>query len=120
MQVFRKIISILSILSLVAACAPAAVAQQSTQPAAPASATAPEASQAASATPAEAASTAPAKLTLKEGTEVNLKLAQALSSKTATMGDTVELLLDQDLIVDKALLAKKGSRAIATVSNSKK
>jgi hypothetical protein len=57
---------------------------------------------------------------LKEGTDVNLKLAQALSSKTATTGDSVELLLDQDLIVDNALVAKKGSRAVATVSNAKK
>jgi len=107
MQVFRKIISVVSVFSLVVTFAPASVGHQSTQPAAPA-------------TPADAASTASAKLTLKEGTEVNLKLGQALSSKTATVGDTVELLLDQDLIVDKALVAKKGSRAVATISNAKK
>ena len=79
------------------------------------STSAPAASQAAPATPAE-----PAKVKLKEGTDVNLKLAQALSSKTATAGDSVELVLDQDLIVDNALVAKKGSRALATVSNAKK
>jgi hypothetical protein len=76
---------------------------------------APAACQTVPATPAESA-----KLTLKEGTDVNLKLAQALSSKTATAGDSVELVLDQDLIVDNALVAKKGSRALATVSNAKK
>ena len=120
MQIFRKIVSILSILSLVAVYAPAAIAQQNTQPASAAPAASAETSQAAPATPAEAASTAPAKSTLKEGTEVNLKLGQAISSKTATVGDTVEFLLDQDLIVDKALVAKKGSRAVATISNAKK
>jgi hypothetical protein len=91
------------------------VAQQAT-PATPAPSTsAPETSQTAPATPAESA-----KVTLKEGTEVNLKLAQTLSSKTAVVGDTVEMILDQDLIVDTALVAKKGSRAVATVSNAKK
>jgi hypothetical protein len=110
-------IAIVSIFSLVAVYAPAMVAQQAT-PATPApapSTSAPETSQTAPATTAESA-----KVTLKEGTEVNLKLAQTLSSKTAVVGDTVEMVLDQDLIVDTALVAKKGSRAVATVSNAKK
>lgn len=115
MPLLRKMIAIVSIFSLVAVYAPAMVAQQAT-PATPAPSTsAPETSQTAPATPAESA-----KVTLKEGTEVNLKLAQTLSSKTAVVGDTVEMILDQDLIVDTALVAKKGSRAVATVSNAKK
>jgi hypothetical protein len=117
MQLFRKMISIISIFSLALACT-SAVAQQNPAPATPAAA--PQAAQPAAAAPAEASSTAPAKLTLKEGTEVNLKLAQALSSKTANVGDTVELVLDQDLVVDKSIVAQKGARAIATVSNAKK
>jgi hypothetical protein len=120
MQLLRKMIAIVSMFSLVAVYAPAIAAQQAT-PATPAATPAPaasaaETSQTAPATPADQS----AKVTLKEGTEVNLKLAQALSSKTAVVGDSVELLLDQDLIVDKALVAKKGSRAVATVSNAKK
>jgi len=112
MQLLRKVIALVSIFSLV----PALVAQQTAQTTSDAASTsAPAASQAAPTTPAE-----PAKLTLKDGTEVNLKLAQALSSKTAAIGDDVELVLDQDLIVDKALVAKKGSRAVANVSNVKK
>lgn len=109
MDFLRKITAIASIFSLVAVYAPAMAAQQAT-PATSDSSAAPAASQTAPATPAE-----PAKLKLKEGTEVNLKLAQALSSKTATTGDSVEMLLDQDLIVDNAVVAKKGSRAVATV-----
>jgi len=114
MQLLRKILAIVSMFSLVAVYAPGLAAQQAT-PATEPSAPAPSASQTAPTSPAE-----PAKVTLKEGTEVNLKLAQTLSSKTAAVGDSVEMLLDQDLIVDKILVAKKGSRALATVSNAKK
>jgi len=114
MDFLRKIIAIASMFSLVAVYAPAMAAQQTT-PATSDTSTAPAASQTAPATPAETA-----KITLKEGTEVNLKLAQTLSSKTAAVGDSVEMLLDQDLIVDKTMVAKKGSRALATVSNAKK
>ena len=115
MQLRRKIIAIVSMLSLVAVYAPAMAAQQATPATSDTSTPAPAASQTAPAT-----ATDPAKVTLKDGTEVNLKLAQGLSSKTAAVGDGVEMLLDQDLIVDKILVAKKGSRALATVSNAKK
>jgi hypothetical protein len=75
-------------LSLLAVYAPGMAAQQATpEPSTPA----PAAGQTVPATPAESA-----KVTLKEGTEVNLKLAQTLSSKTAAVGDSVEMLLDQD------------------------
>lgn len=108
MQLLRKMIALVSIFSLV----PAVVAQQTAQT------TTSDSTPAAQTAPATAAE--PSKVTLKEGTEVNLKLAQTLSSKTAAVGDSVEMVLDQDLIVDKTLVAKKGSRALATVSNAKK
>jgi hypothetical protein len=114
MQLRRKILAIVCMLSLLAVYAPEMAAQQATH-ATPEASAAPAAGQTAAATSAE-----PAKVNLKEGTDVNLKLAQALSSKTATTGDSVELVLDQDLIVDNALVAKKGARAVATVSNAKK
>src|SRR5260370_4251861 len=41
----------------------------------------------------------PAKLILKEGTDVKLKFAQDLSSKTAADDDPVTFVLDQDLKV---------------------
>ncbi|MGZ4878956.1 MAG: hypothetical protein ACXVIO_12270 [Candidatus Angelobacter sp.] len=112
MQLLRKIFAIVSMFSLVAVYAPGMVAQQATPATSEPSTPTPAAGQTALATPA--------KVTLKEGTDVNLKLAQALSSKTAATGDSVELVLDQDLIVENAVVAKKGSRAVATVSNAKK
>ena len=116
MPLLRKMTAIVSVFSLLAVYAPALAAQQSTPTSEPSTA-APAATQAA---PATAPAADPAKVTLKEGTEVNLKLAQTLSSKTAAVGDSVEMVLDQDLIIDKTLVAKKGSRALATVSNAKK
>jgi hypothetical protein len=58
----------------------------------------------------------PAKLILKEGTDVKLKFAQALSSKTATDDDPVNLVLDEDLKVGDVTVAK----AVGTVTNAKK
>lgn len=89
------------------------------------SAAAPAASPALSpAATAPAAAPAPAdasgKFLLKEGTEVPLKFANDLSSKTANEGDSVELTLDGDLKVGDVVVAKSGSRAVAVVSNAKK
>ena len=39
------------------------------------------------------------KLVLKDGSDVKLKFAEAVSSKTATDGDPVNLVLDEDLKV---------------------
>jgi hypothetical protein len=65
-------------------------------------------------------SASPEKLVLKEGADVNLKFAQDLSSKTATEGDPVNLVLDQDLKLGDVVVAKKGAKAVATVTNAKK
>ncbi len=62
----------------------------------------------------------PAKLVLKEGTDVKLKFAQDLSSKTATDDDPVNLVLDEDLKVGDVTVAKAGSKAVGTVTHAKK
>jgi len=55
------------------------------------------------------------KVMLKEGTSVNLKLAQKLSAKGAFVGEPVELILAEDLKVGDAVVAKKGTRVLGTV-----
>jgi hypothetical protein len=57
---------------------------------------------------------------IREGTEVPLTFASALSSKTAVDGDPVEFMLDNDLKIGGTTVVKKGSHAMATVSNAKK
>ena len=61
-----------------------------------------------------------AKLVLKEGTDVKLKFADDLSSKTATEGDPVNLILDEDLKVGDVVVAKAGAKATGTITNAKK
>jgi len=76
--------------------------------------------------PTPAASTAPAaapattKLLLKEGTEVKLKFADDLSSKTATEGDPVNLVLDEPVKVGDVVVVREGAKAVGTVTNAKK
>ena len=65
-------------------------------------------------------SSPPAKLVLKEGSDVKLKFAQSLSSKTAQEGDPVNLVLDEDLKVGDVTVAKAGAKAVGTITNSKK
>jgi len=55
------------------------------------------------------------KLLLKEGTEVNLKLAQKLSAKSAFVGEPVELVLAKDLSVGDGVVVKQGARVLGTV-----
>lgn len=74
------------------------------------------------ATPA-AAATAPAAsapLVLPEGSDVHLKFAQDLTSKTAVEDDTVNLVLDQDLKIGDVVIAKSGAKAVGTITHSKK
>jgi hypothetical protein len=62
----------------------------------------------------------PAKLILREGTEVRLKFAQSVSSKTAEEGDSVNLVLDEDLKVGDVTVAKAGAKSVASVTHSKR
>lgn len=62
----------------------------------------------------------PAKLILKEGTDVKLKFAQDLSSKTAADDDPVNLVLDEDLKVGDVTVVKAGAKAVGTVTHAKK
>jgi hypothetical protein len=61
-----------------------------------------------------------AKLIVKEGTDVKLKFAEGLNSKTANEGDTVNLLLDEDLKVGEVVVAKAGAKAVGSITNAKK
>lgn len=78
--------------------------------------------------PADASPTDPSKpicnlnggCLLREGTQVPLKFANAISSKTANEGDPVELLLDEDMKVGDAVVVSKDAHALATVASAKK
>lgn len=61
-----------------------------------------------------------AKLVLKEGTDVRLKFAQDLSSKTAADDDPVNLVLDEDLKVGDVTVVKAGAKALGTITHAKK
>lgn len=67
-----------------------------------------------------AQSQTPGTVLLKEGEEVKLKFAEALSSKTANEGDPVNFVLDEDLKVGNVVVAKSGSKALGEVTNAKK
>ena len=73
--------------------------------------------------PASAASAAPAattKLVLREGTEVKLKFADDLTSKTATEGDPVNLVLDEPIKVGDVVVVREGAKAVGAITNAKK
>ena len=110
-----RLLSFASGLVLTLALAGAARAQE-TQSAAPA--------EAKPAVPALTAATAtaavPEKLILREGSDVNLKFAQDLSSKTAAEDDPVNLVLDQDLKIGDTVIAKAGAKAVGTITHAKK
>lgn len=57
---------------------------------------------------------------LKEGTEVHLTFAEDLSSKTATVDDRVNFLLEEPLKVDDVVVAKAGSKAVGSVTHVRK
>jgi hypothetical protein len=60
------------------------------------------------------------KLILKEGTEIKLKFAEALTSKTATEGDPVNLILDEDIKIGDVVVAKAGAKAVGQITHAKK
>jgi hypothetical protein len=99
-----------------------AIAQQAVRPA-PAAAplVAPAAAATATAAvPAPSAPDASGKYMLRDGTDVNLKFAQDLSSKTSSEGDPVTLTLVDDLKVGDVVVAKAGSKAIGEVTKAEK
>jgi hypothetical protein len=59
---------------------------------------------------------APAKLLLARGTAVPLVFASDVSSKTADVGDKISLTLAEDLKVGAVVAVKKGTPAVATVT----
>jgi hypothetical protein len=72
------------------------------------------------AAPAPSAPDASGKYMLRDGTDVNLKFAQDLSSKTSSEGDPVTLTLVDDLKVGDVVVAKAGSKAIGEVTKAEK
>lgn len=109
MKQLRKLTSLVCLLTLIAGTT---VAQQPTPAPALAASEAP--------LPSAIHDTGPAKAVLKEGTEVDLKFAQSLSSKKAAVGDQVQLVLDHDVSAGALVLVKKGAAAVGTVTNAKK
>ncbi|HXC46786.1 MAG TPA: hypothetical protein VNU20_00745 [Candidatus Sulfotelmatobacter sp.] len=57
---------------------------------------------------------------LRDSTEVPLKFATDVNSKSAHEGDPVEFLLDEDIKVGDTVVVPKGAHAVATVSAAKK
>jgi len=108
-----KFFSLSSALFVVTSMATAQNPPVSTQ-AAPATPTAAQPAQ----PPTQAAESG--KLVLKEGTDVKLKFAQDLSSKTAAEDDPVNLVLDEDLKAGDVVVAKAGAKAVGTVTRVKK
>lgn len=70
--------------------------------------------------PANVGPDALGKYMLHEGSDVNLRFAQDLSSRTAADGDPVLLTLVDDLKVGDIVVAKAGSKAFGEVTNAKK
>jgi hypothetical protein len=66
------------------------------------------------------AADASGKYMLRDGTDVNLKFAQDLSSKTSSEGDPVTLMLVDDIKVGDVVVAKAGSKAIGEVTKAEK
>jgi hypothetical protein len=60
------------------------------------------------------------KYMLREGEDVNLQFADDLSSKTASEGDSVALVLVDDLKVGGVVVAKAGSHAVGEVTKAEK
>jgi hypothetical protein len=62
----------------------------------------------------------PNRLVLKEGTELKLRFAEDLSSKTANEGDPVNMILDEEIRVGDMIVARSGCKATGTITNAKK
>ncbi|MBZ5508462.1 MAG: hypothetical protein LAO78_23640 [Acidobacteriia bacterium] len=77
------------------------------------------ASQTQTGQPPPAGPVATNKVTLKAGSELKLRFAQTVDSKTAVVGDLVELVLHEDVKADGQLVARKGLRALARVTEGR-
>lgn len=80
----------------------------------------PNADTSSAVSPAAATPATSDKLVLKEGSDVQLKFAQDLNSKTAAEGDPVNLVLDQDLKLGDVVIAKAGAKAVGTITHTKR
>jgi len=63
---------------------------------------------------------APEKVLLTEGTELTLRMAQDISSRSAKPGEPVELALAEDLKVGDVTVEKTGARALGEVVQAKR
>src|SRR5665213_1928236 len=107
---------------LIAQGSPAMYGQQTGQTAPPQT-TPPEAAPPQSATPQNRAvspASIPTQILLTDGTDVPLVFDEDISSKTATEGDEVTLILSEDLKVGDVVVAKAGAKAQGEVTNAKK
>ncbi len=112
---FKRIVVFIALACSVALCAQ----QTQTQPATvePVKATPAESTPAPAAAPA---ATSNEKLVLKDGSDLHLKFAEAITSKTANEGDTINLLLDEDIKVGDVVVVKAGAKAVGTITHAKK
>jgi hypothetical protein len=70
--------------------------------------------------PVQSTSLAPTQtIVLREGTIVNLKFAQKLTSKAAVVDEPVELVLAKDLTVLDYVVVRRGARVLGTVTAGK-
>jgi hypothetical protein len=111
-----------SLLVILSGSGNSAIAQQAVTPVpAPASLVAPGTVVTPTATvPPPGAPDASGKYMLRDGTDLNLKFAQDLSSKTSSEGDPVTLTLVDDIKVGDVVVAKAGSKAIGEVTKAEK
>lgn len=116
---FRRATFVLLVLVIVFSIITNVYAQSSQEPT-----TQPAAQPLQDATPVRTVQTAPVttgnKQVLREGTEVPLKFAEDISSKTAAVDDTVAMVLDEDIKVGDIIVARAEAKAVATVSNVRK
>jgi len=66
--------------------------------------------------PASVPNAAPPTVLLTEGTEVHLVIEENLSSKTSHQGDSVELVLADDIKVGGIVVAKAGASAVGEIT----
>jgi hypothetical protein len=64
------------------------------------------------------AAAAPAPFVLHDGTPVRLRLGRTLSSADAQTGETVDFEVLDDVLIDDAVVIKRGATALATVTGA--